>query len=174
MPTEALPNPPLPEPWMRGPIPGIHPLAAPVLYSFQQAREDLAHYTEGLTAAQIWATPHGFGSVGFHLRHIAGSTHRLMTYVQGQQLSEAQIAAMRQEKQPGATREELLAGMDAAFQHAETVVRALDPGTFPDPREVGRKRLPTTVIGLLTHIAEHTQRHVGQAISAAKLARVSA
>jgi len=30
----------------------------------------------------------------------------------------------------------------------------------------------TTVAGLLTHIAEHTQRHVGQAISAAKLSRV--
>src|SRR5258708_1940298 len=63
-----------PEPWMRGPIPGVHPLLAPFLYSFQQAREDLAHWTDGLTHEEMWERPHGFGSVGFHLRHIAGST----------------------------------------------------------------------------------------------------
>src|SRR4051812_3766846 len=83
------------EPWMRGPIPGVHFLIAPLLYSFQMAREDLAKHTAGLTTEQIWATPHGFGSVGFHLRHIAGSTDRLMTYVDGGQLSEAQMAALK-------------------------------------------------------------------------------
>ncbi|HEX5431276.1 MAG TPA: DinB family protein, partial [Bryobacteraceae bacterium] len=81
---------PLPEAWMRGPMEGVSPLTAPVLYSFQQAREDLDRFTEGLTPEQIWATPHGFGSVGFHLRHIAGSTDRLTTYLAGRQLSEAQ------------------------------------------------------------------------------------
>jgi uncharacterized damage-inducible protein DinB len=156
---------------MRGPIEGVHPLIAPALYGFQQAREDLARFTEGLTAEQIWAEPHGFGSVGFHLRHIAGSTDRLMLYMQGHQLTEAHLDALRREKEPGATREELLAGMDAAFQRAEAVARAIDPATLTEPREIGRKRLPTTVIGLLTHIAEHTQRHVGQTISAAKWSR---
>ncbi len=161
----------LPEPWLRGPIAGVNPLIAPILCSFQQAREDLAKYTEGLTAEQIWARPHGFGAVGFHIRHIAGSTGRLLTYVQGQQLSDAQMAELRAEHEPGATREELLAGLNATFQRAEDVVRALNPAALAEPREIGRKRLPATVIGLLTHIAEHTQRHVGQAISAAKLAR---
>jgi uncharacterized damage-inducible protein DinB len=159
------------EPWLRGPIGAIDPLLAPILYSFQQAREDLAQHTGGLSIEQIWATPFGFGSVGFHLRHIAGSTERLMTYVEGKQLTDTQIAAILQEKEPGATRDELLAGVEAAFRNAEAVVRALNPASLADPRQVGRKRLPTTVIGLLTHIAEHTQRHVGQAISAAKLAR---
>jgi uncharacterized damage-inducible protein DinB len=162
----------LPEPWMRGPIPGVSPLLAPILYSFQQAREDLAKWTEGLNAEQIWDAPHGFGSVGFHLRHIAGSVDRLMTYVQGQQLSPEQMAYLKAEKEPGATRDVLLAGMDAAFQKAEGVIRSIDPATLTDPRGVGRKMLPTTVIGLLVHIAEHTQRHVGQAISAAKWAKV--
>jgi uncharacterized damage-inducible protein DinB len=161
------------EPWMRGPIPGVDPLIAPLLYSFQQAREDLARHTEGLTADQIWAKPHGFGSVGFNLRHVAGSTDRLMTYLQAQQLSEAQMEFLRHEHDPGATREELLAGLDSAFEQAEAVVRAIDPTKLAEARGVGRKMLPTTVIGLLTHIAEHTQRHVGQAISAAKLARVT-
>lgn len=162
----------LPEPWMRGPIEGVPALLSPLLYSFQQAREDLTRFTEALTTEQIWAQPHGFGSVGFHLRHIAGSTDRLTTYLEGRQISEAQLDFLKHEHDPGATREELLAGMDAAFQRTETIVRALDPARLSDPREIGRKKLPTTVIGLLTHVAEHTQRHVGQAISAAKLARV--
>lgn len=157
---------------MRGPIDGVAVLLAPVLYSFQQAREDLAQFTEGLTVEQIWAKPHGFGSVGFHLRHIAGSTERLTTYLEGRQLSPEQIESSKQEHDPGASREELLAGMDAAFKRTEAVVRSLDPARLSEPREIGRKKLPSTVIGLLTHIAEHTQRHVGQAISAAKLARI--
>jgi hypothetical protein len=94
-----------------------------------------------------------------------------MTYLQGKQLTPSDLRALETEAQPGATRGELLAELNAAFERAETIVRAIDPATLANPREVGRKRLPTTVIGLLTHIAEHTQRHVGQAISAAKLAR---
>jgi|SRR5580658_552834 uncharacterized damage-inducible protein DinB len=159
---------PLPEPWLRGPIDGAHPLTAPVLYAFQQAREDLAQYTAGLTHEQLWASPHGFGSVGFHLRHIAGSTERLMTYLQGKQLTADQLAAVASEHDPSSTRDELLADLDRIFRQAEAVVRSIDPATLADPREVGRQRLPTIVIGLLTHIAEHTQRHVGQAIVSAR------
>ncbi|HEV3332739.1 MAG TPA: DinB family protein [Bryobacteraceae bacterium] len=158
------------EPWLRGPTHGVDPLLAPILYTFQQAREDLAKYTEPLTAGRLWATPHGFGSVGFHIRHIAGSTDRLMAYLEGRELTPAQMAALGGEEQPGTEgREELLALMDVAFERAESAIRALDPTTLREPRWVGRKRLPTTVIGLLTHIAEHIQRHIGQAISAAKL-----
>ena len=161
----------LPEPWLRGPIPDVDPLVAPILYAFQQAREDLAHYTAGLTPVQLWATPHGFGSVAFHIRHITGSTDRLMTYLQGRELSSAQLAALQAEEHAdGLSRVELLEELDRVFQNAEAVVRSLDPARLGDVRTVGRKRLPTTVIGLLTHIAEHTQRHVGQAIAAAKLA----
>ncbi len=131
----------------------------------------MARYTEGLTAEQIWATPHGFGSVGFHLRHIAGSTGRLMAYLEGRGLTAEQLSALAVEHEPaGDGRDHLLAMVDRAFRDAEAVVRAIDPATLAEPRAVGRKQLPTTVIGLLTHIAEHTQRHVGQAIIAAKLA----
>lgn len=160
----------VPEPWLRG-LPGVSPLTAPILYAFQQAREDLAKYTEDLTVEQIWAKPYGLGSAGFHVRHIAGSTDRLMKYLEEKQLTAAELRALETEATPGDTPEELMEELDAAFERAEAIVRALDPATLADPREVGRKRLPTTVIGLLTHIAEHTQRHVGQAISAAKLAR---
>ena len=85
------------EPWMRGPIDGVPAVLSPLLYSFQQAREDLAKFTEGVTTEQIWAKPHGFGSVGFHLRHIAGSTDRLTTYLEGRQISEAQLEFLKHE-----------------------------------------------------------------------------
>jgi uncharacterized damage-inducible protein DinB len=162
----------LEEPWLRGPIAGVSPLLVPVLYSFQQAREDLAQWTEGLTTEQIWARPHGFGSVGFQLRHIAGSVERLTTCLQGRPLTAEQLAAKEAEMEPGASREELLAAVEGSLARTEEIVRRIDPATLAEPRTVGRLRLPTTVIGLLTHIAEHTQRHVGEAISAAKLARV--
>lgn len=165
--------PTLPEPWLRGPIAGVNTLVAPLLYAFQHAREDLEIHTEGLTIEQVWLTRHGLGSVGFHLRHIAGSTDRLITYLQGGQLSERQMAALElEETTDGMGREQLLAEMDRVFHNAERVVREIDAGCLADPREVGRKRLPSTVIGLLTHIAEHIQRHVGQAVSAARLARI--
>jgi len=167
--------PPVPEPWLRGAIPGVDPRVAPVLYTFQQAREDLARHVDGLSPAQIWARPNGFGSVGFHIRHIAGSTERLMSYLLGRDLTAAQMAAVAAEEQPGSEgADSLLAEMGKVFAWAEGEVRSIDPAILAEPRWVGRKRLPTTVAGLLTHIAEHTQRHVGQAISAAKLARAMA
>ena len=151
----------------------MEPLISPVLRSFEQAREDLALHMADLTAEQIWLSPHGFGSVGFHVRHIARSVERLSTYLQGRQLSTAQLAALQTEGAPGAARDELLSELEAFLNRAEQVVRTIDPATFAEAREVGRKRLPTTVIGLLVHMAEHTQRHVGQAIIAAKWARVA-
>jgi uncharacterized damage-inducible protein DinB len=155
---------------MRGPIAGVSPLTAPILYTFQHAREDLAGYTEALSREELWMRPFELGSVGFHILHIAGSVSRLMTYLQGGQLSAGQLAELEAEKSsPPMSRDEVLRTMNDAFAEAERVVRAIDPATLGEPREVGRQRLPSTVIGLLTHIAEHTQRHVGQAISAAKL-----
>ncbi len=159
----------LPEPWLRGPLTGIHPLLAPVFYAFQHAREDLRQATEGLDPARLWERPHGLTPVGFHLRHIAGSVDRLTTYLQGLPLTAAQLSELDQESQPGADRGELLDTVDRAFTRAEQVFRAIDPATLPDARTVGRRHLPTTVIGLLTHIAEHTLRHVGEVVVTAKL-----
>ena len=160
------------EAWLRGPLPQVHPVLAPVLYTFQQTREDLARHTAGLTASQVWARPHGLAPLGFHLRHTAGSVDRLTAYLEGRSLDAAQMAALAAEMEPGAPLEELLASVDRVMRRAEEIVRGVDPATLAQPRWVGRKRLPTTVIGLLVHIAEHTQRHLGQAIGAARLARV--
>jgi uncharacterized damage-inducible protein DinB len=164
----------LPEPWLRGPVAGVDPLVAPILYAFEQAREDLSRYTEPLTTGQLWASPRGFGSVGFHIRHIAGSTERLMAYLQESSLTAEQLAEVSTELEPlPVGRDQLLHMLDRAFREAEALVRRIDRGQLAAPRFVGRKQLPTTVIGLLTHIAEHTQRHVGQAITMAKWLQAS-
>jgi hypothetical protein len=165
----------LPEPWMRGPISNIDPLLAPVLYSLQQAREDVKKHTDYLSNGQLWRAPQGLAPAGYHIRHMAGSARRLFTYLAGRDLTAAQLSELEREHEPdGPSREELLEDLDRLYREAEEVVRSLDPAMLPQPRTVGRKRLPTTVIGLLTHIAAHTERHIGQAISAAKLARMEA
>ncbi len=161
----------LPEAWMRGPRPGVHPLVAPVLFSFEQAAEDLKLHATGLTPDQVWARPFGLVSLGFHLRHIAGSIDRLTAYLAARELSPGQLLGLSQEAALGTNCETLLREVDDSIARSAEVIRLIDVSTLADWRGVGRRQLPTTVIGMLVHIAEHTQRHVGQAIAAAQLAR---
>lgn len=159
------------EPWMRGPLAGVEPLVQPLFFSFTQVREDLARYTEGITQEQLWRRAGALPALGFHLRHIAGSVERLTAYLVNESLTDAQLAFLKAESEPGATLAELLLAIDATLRATETRLRTIDPATIHEPRYIGRKRLPTTVLGLLVHIAEHTQRHLGQAITTAKLVR---
>jgi len=160
------------EPWLSGPIEGVPAHLMPVFHSFAMVREDLARYTEGLTTEDVWRRTGSLPPLGFHLRHIGESVDRLVTYLCGEQLSEAQIATLKRECEPGgASLEELLAGVDAKLSDAETRLRTVTKDSMEEPRYIGKKRLPSTVLGLLVHIAEHTQRHLGQAITTAKLAR---
>jgi uncharacterized damage-inducible protein DinB len=161
------------EPWMRGIVPGIDPVIGHLLRAGEHIREDLENAITGLSQEQIWATPAGMTSVGFHAKHLAGSTERLCTYLRGEQLSEQQLAALKAEGKGDETAQELMAAVKAALALYEELVRTLTPEHFGDVREIGRKRLQTTAVSLAIHISEHGQRHVGQAISAAKLARVS-
>lgn len=165
------PSGPLPEPWMRGPIAGVPPLIMPVLYTFTHVREDLAKHTAGITERQLWGRVGSLASLGFHLRHIAGSVDRLSSYLLDRKLTEAQLIFLRSESEPGAPLADLLAEIDDCFTRVGAELRMIDPATLYDARWVGRQRLPTNVLGLLVHIAEHTQRHLGQAITTAKLVR---
>jgi hypothetical protein len=176
MAADGAPHLNLEEPWLRGPLAGVHPLVAPTLHAFTQAREDLAQWTVGLTDVQIWLRPYGLAPVGFHLRHIAGSVERLTTYLRGQQLTPLQLQAVRREldhneTNPGPGQSQLIAEVNEALHKSEQTIKAIAPSSFTEPRRVGRKELPTTVIGLVVHLAEHTQRHVGELIVTAKLAR---
>jgi hypothetical protein len=159
----------LPEPWLRGIAPGTDPVTGHLLRASEHIREDIERAIGPLTVEQIWATPHGMTSVGFHAKHLAGSTERLCTYLEGRQLSAEQLAALKAEGAGHENAEQLLGAIRGALAHYEELVRELAPTHFGDVREIGRKRHQTTAISLAIHIAEHGQRHVGQAISAAKL-----
>jgi uncharacterized damage-inducible protein DinB len=168
---QAIPEPSIPEPWLRGPLEGVHPAVMPVFFTFAQSREDLGRHSQGLKREDVWRKLHGAASLGFHIKHIAGSVDRLMTYLLGGQLNDTQMRFMRQEGEPDADLDELLRLMDAALHKSEEQLKKLDPATLYDARAVGRKALPTTVIGLIVHLAEHTQRHLGQAVTTIKMLR---
>lgn len=154
---------------MRGPNVAIHPIANPFVHAMTQVREDLDEWTAGLTTEELWARPMSLGPIGFHIRHIGGSADRLTTYIEAKPLTGEQLAELPREMEPGASRAELLEKLDLRLLRCEAVVAALDPRTWYDPREVGRKRLPSTVGGLVTHIGEHSLRHVGEVIVTAKV-----
>ena len=157
------------EPWLRGTYADVPAVGRAVLHAFDLALDDLTKWTDGLTDNQIHAQPLGLTSVAFHLRHIAGSTDRLLTYAEGKQLSEAQLATLKAEKLGDETLAMLLAEVEVAFSNAAERVRVLATADFDTFRGVGRKQLPTSIGGALIHVADHTQRHVGQVVTTAKV-----
>lgn len=160
------------EPWLRGPIVGMSPMVMPAAHALMQAAEDVPMAVRGLTTAQLWALPGGAAAVGFHLRHVAESIDRLLTYARGEMLTDAQFTTLDAEPfDDGRSADELAGAAVAAIARAIETMRDTPPGSYLDTRGVGRRRLPTTVLGLLVHIAEHTQRHVGGIIATAKVVR---
>lgn len=166
-----MPHPSGVESWLRGPVPDVAPLLQPVAHALLQAAEDVRHAIAPLSERALWASPGGgAASAGFHARHAAGSLDRLFTYARAEALSDAQRAALMAEAQPGTMAgPELAAAFETQIERALTQLRRTDERTLTEARAVGRARLPSTVIGLLVHAAEHTQRHVGQIITTAKV-----
>jgi uncharacterized damage-inducible protein DinB len=161
------------EAWLRGAVAGVIAELTPAAHMLIQSEDELDQATAGLTNEQLWATPGNAASPGFHLRHIAGSIDRLLTYARGSALNEQQRAALASEKEidPAATRDSLLEEARAAIHSALEIYRHTTRETLLDARSVGRAKLPTTVLGLLYHVAEHTVRHTGQIIATAKILR---
>jgi uncharacterized damage-inducible protein DinB len=160
-----------PEPWLRGITPGLDPVIAHLLRAAQHLREDVENAARGLSPEQVWSRGAAGNPVGFHLKHLAGSTDRLITYLHGQTLSEDQIAALRNESDGRESADELIDAVNVSLHRYEQAVRALDPAAFAAVRKVGRAGIEVTAISLAIHIAEHGQRHAGQLVSAAALAR---
>jgi uncharacterized damage-inducible protein DinB len=159
----------LPEPWLRGTLAEVPAVPRAVLHALELAEEDLKRWCGALSNEELNARPAGIAPVAFHLRHIARSIDRLLTYAEGSQLNEAQLAAMKSELDPGAKREEVFAELDTALRRGEARIRAFDVARLDEARVVGKKELPTTLVGLLVHVADHTQRHVGQAVTTSKI-----
>ena len=164
----------MPEPWLSGPVPGIPDLLQPAAHALLMAREDVAAAVADLTPGQLWSRPGGVTAVGFHVAHLSGSTDRLLTYARGASLSPGQMEALAEERRVVDDRPPLA---DLVERWHVTVSAALEQlgRTSPDdllqPRAVGRAQLPSTVLGLLFHAAEHASRHTGQVVTTAKLVR---
>jgi uncharacterized damage-inducible protein DinB len=167
---------PAPEPWLRGPLPGIPALLQPVGHALVMAREDVAAAVGDLGPDELWIQPGGVASIGFHLAHLSGSTDRLLTYARGALLSETQRAALAGEGAISTIRPplaELLSRWDGTVSAAMQQLAATPESALTEPREVGRARLPSTVLGLLFHAAEHASRHTGQVVTTAMMVRAA-
>jgi hypothetical protein len=164
--------PPAPEFWLRGPIEGVPPALMPAAHALLQTLEDVERAVDGLTIDQLWLAPGGAASIGFHLIHLSGSTDRLLTYARGLPLDEHQKAALGRERNPPRTdAAPLVDDFRRTVEAALAQIRATPPDSLADTRAVGRAALPTTVLGLIFHAAEHSQRHAGQVVTTAKVVR---
>jgi uncharacterized damage-inducible protein DinB len=157
------------EPWLRGTHAEVPAVGRAVLHALDLALDDLTEWTEDLADAEVHAQPLGLTPVAFHLRHIARSTDRILTYAEGGQLSAEQLDALKAEQSGDETLAALLAEVEASFSNAAERVRVLATANFDTLRSVGRKQLPTSIGGAMIHVADHTQRHVGQVVTTAKV-----
>lgn len=163
----------MPDAWLKGPVAGVPAPLQPVAHALLNARIEIESVLKDATDAELWSRPAGIAAAGFHVRHLCGSADRLLTYARGESLTEAQLAVLADEKsadsRPGvAALRELV---DATLDRALEQVGATPEATLDEARAVGRKRLPSTVRGLLFHAAEHAARHAGQAITTMKVVR---
>lgn len=180
---------PYTEPWLSGTLADVPAAGRAVLHALDLSLDDLTKWTAGLTDAEVHAQPLGLTSIAFHLRHIARSVDRILTYAEGGQLSAEQLAALKTEqsgsKQNGADQAgseqggegkqeslaELLAEVEISFNDAADRIRVLATADLNTQRFVGRKQLPTSIGGAMIHVADHTQRHTGQVVTTAKVVK---
>jgi len=163
---------PPPEVWQRGPVAGYEPLLMPVVHALMQVREDLESLVPLIPSKNVWLRPGGAASIGFHVRHAGGALDRLFTYARGELLTDAQRAALREEGAPGdppASLDSVVSDVGQIIDRALKQLADTPKESLLDERKLGRAGLPTTVLGLLFHAAEHSTRHVGQAITTAKI-----
>jgi len=155
-----------PEPWLRGPVEGVPPLLMPAAHALLQTREDVEHVLRSLTTEELWQRPGGAASAGFHVRHLAGALDRLLTYARGEALADAQKRAAAAEGiEEGLDAATLRSEVDAALGAALAQIRSITDADLLAPRGVGRQQLPSNVLGLVVHAAEHASRHAGQAVT---------
>lgn len=152
------------EHWMRGPVDRVPALLQPVAHALLQARDEIRLMLTDFDDSLLWQQPAGLASVGFHLNHIRGVLDRLFTYAQERPLSPVQLEFLANEKKQdhAANSAGLLHALEMQVDLAISQLETTDVKTLTMHRGVGRKQLPSTVMGLLFHAAEHTMRHTGQ------------
>jgi uncharacterized damage-inducible protein DinB len=168
----SSPSPTVPvyiEPWMSGTHTDVPAVGRAVLHALELALDDLTKWTAGLSDAEVHARPLELPSLSFHLKHIARSVDRILSYAEGNQLSAEQLATLKSEQAGDESLAALIAEVEASFSNAADRIRVLATGNFDMPRAIGRKQLPASLGGALIHVADHTQRHVGQVVTTAKV-----
>lgn len=160
---------PYTEPWLRGTYTDIPAVGRAVLHALDLALDDITKWTTGLQESEIHAQPFELMSIAQQLKHIARSVDRILTYAEGGQLTTEQLTALKAESTGSESLAELLAEVESSFSNAAQRIRVLATAHFDTPRGVGRKQLPTSIGGALIHVADHTQRHVGQVVTTAKV-----
>lgn len=160
-----------PEYWLRGPVENIPSLLQPVAHALLQARDEAREALSDFPEKKLWQKPSGVASVGFHLQHLAGVLDRLFTYAKGEQLSTSQLEYLAAEGKENTTISipDLITHFDKQVDISLLQLKATDENTLTNVRFVGRKQIPSTVMGLLFHAAEHTQRHTGQLLVTARI-----
>ena len=159
-----------PEVWLRGPVENIPALLQPAAHAILQAREEVNALMKTFPEEKLWEKPSGVVSVGFHLLHLSGVLDRLFTYAKGNPLSEEQLAALKQETQPhDVTVDQLVNNFNEQVDKAIKQLSKTPENALLDKRGVGRAQLPSNVLGLLFHAAEHTMRHTGQLLVTARI-----
>lgn len=158
------------EVWQRGPVKDVPPLLQPVAHALLQVGEELERYMRDFPAELLWVRPAGLASVGFHLLHISGVIDRLFTYARGEALSQDQLKYLASEKESSdRTAPELLEVVQKRINEAVEQLEHTLETSLTESRELGRKKIPTTVIGLMFHAAEHAQRHTGQLLVTSRI-----
>jgi len=162
------------EVWQRGPSPEYITVLQPVAHALLQAREEINEYMHQFPVELLWLRPANMASVGFHLQHLSGVLDRVFTYARAEKLSDLQFEQLYEEGKDstdGYSVEALVNRFDKQVDTALQQLKITDEETLGDYRGVGRAGLPSTVVGLLFHAAEHTMRHVGQLMVTAAVVR---
>jgi hypothetical protein len=159
----------MPEPWLRSTLLDVPAIPRAVLHALELAEEDIEHWTALLTDAEVSIKPLGLTPFAFHARHIVHSLDRLLTYAEGAPLNVVQRAALNVELEPVTHKHSMLAEFRLGLEDARARIPQLPLEHLEATRHVGTQRLPASLGGLLVHLADHTQRHSGQAVVTARL-----
>lgn len=162
-----------PEIWLQGKISGIPDLLQPAAHALLQARKDVKLYVHDFPNDLLWSKPAGRASTGFHLQHLTGVLDRMLTYAAGEDLTGEQFLALKKEGKPDPKIyvKQLVKDFDLKVEEAISIIKKTSVKGLTKERVVGRKKLPSTVIGILFHAAEHSQRHVGQLLVTQSIVR---
>ena len=157
--------------WLAGPVAGIIPVLQPVAHAILQAQREVQAVLQNFPDTLLWHRPGGVASVAFHLQHLSGVLDRLFTYARDEQLSAWQLNSLQTEGKEDTNI--ILPDLEQRFNEQVALVidqlKNTSVESVFETRYVGRKQIPSNVLGLLFHAAEHTQRHTGQLLVTARI-----